>query len=132
MIFWLGLVVFYSESCEPGFLKHEEGCVSKCLNTFYNASSDSCEGFNQCLQNEYLNVTSNACESVCIYGFIQNSTCKCYAGWKMESGNCKANINYQVGDDYTFGVDWMYWGILLILIANVIYVLVGRCRYRKK
>ena len=130
IIIWI--LVWIASGCDTGQVQHDEGCTSICKNSFYNTTTGNCDNYQECAAEDYLNTTTNACVSMCMYGYFLKGICQCYAGWMNTTDGCVQDINYSTGSNYTLGLDWMYWGLIAIFMLNFLYLCTCYCRIKQR
>ena len=132
MFFSLFFEVLLSRACDVGEISHEEGCVNICKSSYFNITTQMCENYIQCSDNKILNTTSNTCINSCENGFFINGTCTCYTGSQLSGNLCVVEYTVSGSFDPTFGLDWLYWGLIFITFINLFYIGICSCRYKKK
>lgn len=125
------LMIKVVSTCNTGEVQSSSGCVSICNDSFYNQTTATCQKYNDCTPEQYLNITTNSCINTCTYGYYNNGICTCYAGWKNSTNGCIQDQNYKIGTDYTLGLDWLYWALIFIFLTNILYISICHCRLKK-
>ena len=135
MIQYLIMFVFFigvALACKVGQVKDGEDCIDICFQKYFNPITGDCENYSSCDTWEYLNLTTNICESTCPNGYFLNGTCTCYSGYKLSSETCKYDNQTTNTQDSALGLSWFIWGLISIFTINAIYIVSAYIYYRRK